>query len=98
MKTLCREPRLLFAKMRGNGGCAGEGFCLTEAVVKAPEKVRRDDLVERIHIALEQGARKTLEQGVSLGGRWIHDWRRSLGLRSTKKLMNVPGRSTGAAP
>jgi hypothetical protein len=40
--------------------------------VKAPEEIRRDDLIQRFDIALEQGAGKTFEQFIAFGGRGNH--------------------------
>ena len=73
MKTLHGEQHLLLGEMLANSSRAVEGFCEVEAVVEAPKEVGRDDLVERIDIAREQGARKILEKLISFGGRGSHD-------------------------
>ncbi len=68
VETLRREQGLLFGEVSGNGGGICEGFGHGETVVEGPEKIRRDDPIECVHVAVEQGARKPPEQVVSLGG------------------------------
>jgi hypothetical protein len=52
----------------GDGGGAAQRLRHGKPIVETPQEVRRDHVIERIHIALEQGAREALEQLVSLGG------------------------------
>jgi len=59
--------------MLANGGRTGQRFPHDETVVEAPEKIGCDEPVERVHVAVQQGARKTLEQFISFGWRWSHD-------------------------
>ena len=66
VKTLRRKQRLLLGQMRANGGETFEGLRHDEAVVEAPAKVRRDDKIERVHVALEQSAREAPQQLVAL--------------------------------
>ena len=68
VKTLRREQCLLLGEMGCDGGGALKGFGHGEAVVKTPEKVRCDGLIERIHVAPEQRAGEALEQLISLVG------------------------------
>lgn len=68
VKALRRKQRLLLGKVRADGFHVREGFCCGRTVVKAPDKIRSDDLVERIDVPPEQRARGFLEQLISLGG------------------------------
>ena len=67
VEMLGREVRLLFGEVPGNGRTARKRFGDGDAVVKAPEKIGRDDPIERVQIPLEQGAREALEEFVSFG-------------------------------
>jgi hypothetical protein len=73
VKTLRRKQRLLLGKVRADGFHVREGFCYGQTVVKAPDKIRSDDLVKRIDVPPEQRAHESLEQLISLGGRRGHD-------------------------
>ena len=73
VETLHREQRLLLDEVFSDGVGAGEEFCQHDTVVKTPEEIRRDDLVQRVHVGLEKSARKALEQFIALGGGRGHD-------------------------
>jgi alcohol dehydrogenase class IV len=73
MEALRREQGLLFGQVRGNASGIRERFGHGGAVVEGPEKVRRDHLIERVEVALEQGAREALEQLIAFGGGGRYD-------------------------
>src|SRR3954451_1346267 len=68
VKTLCRELLVLLFQMCGDSGSALKRFGHGKPVVETPQEVRRDGLIQRVHVGAEQGAGKALEQFVAFVG------------------------------
>ena len=72
VEALIGEKSFLFFEMVQNGCTVREAFCPAESVVVVPYEIRRNGLVQGVHVLFEQCAGEGFEEFFSFVGRGMH--------------------------